>query len=221
MSFRKVHNAISTYENINVNFWHCTKNASSAMTIHLYGLDQNLTFDSVKESLGNNHWGIRKKLTLINRDAAVNNGRNNFFMCRDPFSRFISMYKDMTIKRPQRGIKAKIDPGWSPYELAVYLNNTPEEKSDIHFVSQYSFINPKNVATVLSINDNCASYTLNGANTTINIVHMEDITNTWKQEIPMLTNKAHETSGDEIILDKKTKNLIYARYKKDFDFFKY
>lgn len=188
--------SITEWPELGLNYWSITKCANSSIKVHLHELSGN--------TLANEFRGYRvnkKSLSkYISAETALSNGLINFTVTRNPYNRFLSAWRDLCIKRPERGIKAHIDVSWSPLQLAEYCLDKSDSDLDVHFRSQNWFVN-KNIE---------------------HIFQLENLHTQWCLDIPILKHHAHRTIDPaDTKLCEKTKEIVNERYSVDFERFNY
>jgi len=188
--------AITQWSNLGVNFWPIYKCGTTTVLNHFQILSTGI--QNINDEIKFKRSFAKQK--VISPELALKNGLKNFTVVRNPWYRFCSMYKDMFIKRPKRGKKANISLDWSPIEFAQFLSNTSDADLDIHFKSQFIFVEPY-------VND-------------LEIIKLENI-NKWSLDIPAPQFNHHNTNHIDIEFNSDTKEIILNRYQKDFEFFNY
>lgn len=183
---KKLYN-ISVWPEYKLNFWGVPKSGNSAIKVALAKLNVNDSkFDLFWVHDVNN-------VTYVDRHTALSNGYKNFTVIRHPYERFISLYKDLGIKRPIIETN-NID------EFIDYVVQTTDLKCNPHFKSTSYYITENdNVLVDDVINLKNAGEYLSKYGLTLNIVN--------------------NIKNLKIELTTKQKQSIYQRYKKDFELF--
>lgn len=187
---------ITTWPGLELNYWSIIKCANSSIKVHLHELSGNKLANEFKD------YRINKKSLskYISAEIALSNGLINFSITRNPYDRFLSAWRDLCIKRPQRGIKANIDVKWSPLQLAEFCLVKSDQELDVHFRSQDWFVDQK----------------------VEHIFQLENLSRQWCLDIPILTHHAHKSSDlVDVKLCSEAKKLVKERYSVDFERFNY
>jgi hypothetical protein len=118
-----------------INYWGITKAGNTSIKFALIELHKK---KSIKNSNLYKTWvHSEHNGTYISKDQALTNGKINFTVIRNPYTRFESMWKDIK-RRPDQFFKNKrID---TLEEFFDYLERTEDEKRNVHFRSQSYFI---------------------------------------------------------------------------------
>lgn len=185
---------ISSWDKLKVNFWAIPKCASTTIKTHLYLLENNTTPDTSTFFVHD-----EKYVKFINEIEASQNDYINFTVTRDPYERFISIYNDLILSRPQRGIRAGLNPEMSLNDLIEFIDTSNYDILDIHLRPQSYFIT-KNILC-------------------INLQHLQ---HDWPFNFssPMfIINKSKNVINKQLSINQKDK--IYTLYKPDFIKFNY
>lgn len=186
-----------TYKKINItvwpqhklNYWGITKCANSAVKSSLLGH----TVKNIHKRDKSLH--SSQNVTYISQEAALSNGNTNFTLTRDPYERFISLYKDFGCDR-FKAINLTTSVSFD-YFLEYVFEKFPTDDCNIHFKSQCSFITKDNK---LLFN---------------NVFTLPQVTKFLKRR-GMIMHEANVSKPQEIILTDAHKEKIYNRYKNDF-----
>lgn len=145
------------------------------------------------------------KLNYINDKQALANDYANFTVTRNPYERFISMYKDFGIRRPYGALKRIIDferEMTFDYFLSLVLEHMSTDKCNKHIRSQTSFICKKGNVLVEEI---------------IDLKNLQSFFDRYN----ITLRQYNKTSDDVINLTQEQKNKIYNRYESDFELLGY
>lgn len=126
---------ISSWPNIRLNYWGITKCGNTSTKIALLN-ESGVSFDIDNKSSTNAEIHSLSYIQYITPEDAMNNGYKNFTIVRNPYDRFISMYKDSQ-RRPSilgtKNIKTVTD-------LINHIEKTEDHKRNVHLRSQSYFI---------------------------------------------------------------------------------
>lgn len=186
-----------TYKKINItiwpqyrlNYWGITKCANSAVKSSL--MNHNVkNINKRDKSLHSS-----KNVTYISQEAALSNNYVNFSVTRDPYERFVSLYKDFGCDRYKAiGLQDSVS---FDYFIDYALEKFPNDNCNIHFKSQSSFIANKyellfdNVFDISRVPEFLLSYGVN-------------------------LNYANVSKSQEVILSSVHRQRIFDRYENDF-----
>jgi nitrous oxide reductase len=186
---------ISKWDSLELNYWAITKCGNTSVKAAL------LAKCGVKHQNKDeiNAWVHDiSNVKYITSQEAINNGYVNFSVTRNPYDRFISMYKD--VKRRHNHFFREITVETID-DLLQYIKNTPEKDRDIHFKSQSYFICDKNGKILVDI-----------------VYDIDKINKIFDMQL----NKLNEIVTDKkIILSKKQTTDIEILFANDFEFLKY
>jgi hypothetical protein len=186
-----------TYKKINItvwpqhklNYWGITKCANSAVKSSLLGH----TVKNIHKRDKSLH--SSQNVTYISQDAALSNTYTNFTVTRDPYERFISLYKDFGCDRYKSiGLENTVT---FDYFLEYVLEKFPNDDCNIHFKSQCSFITKNNQFMF------------------DNVFKMPQLIKFFKRQ-GIQMHEANVSKEQEVILTNNHKEQIYNRYKNDF-----
>ena len=186
---------ISTYNNLKLNFWAITKCGNTTVKTHLYNLNNNTVFNHKKQTKIHS----KEFLSYIDKDNASKNGFINFTVVRNPYDRFLSMYKDLVLSRPKRGLSAGLKSNTTVDEMLSFIESIPNESRDVHFKTQISFID---------------------VNLDIKVIDLKNLSN-WQLNIPAPETTRHKSKSNFNNLTEIQKEKIYKIYKEDFIRFNY
>lgn len=187
---------ITVWPLLGVNFWGITKCANSTMKIHLYELENNAKFEAKKDTK------IHKPIYVnyISEEEALQNNLTNFTITRNPYDRFVSIYRDMVKSRPRRGRQAGLSSDSNIDQVLSLISEIPNNERDVHLRTQYSFI----------------------PYTQITKIDVKDILSKWPLDFPapnFIKNKSSYT--DSIQLTEEQRKKVYEIYKEDFVYLDY
>lgn len=194
----KIRYNISQWDHLKLNYWGITKCGNTSVK---YSLIQSSGLKNVykkADASGADSWiHNEKNAKYIDRETALKNGYLNFTVVRNPYDRFLSMYKDV-LRRGPHFFKKKAHNIKSPSDLLDFISKIPDHKREVHFRSQCYFItNEKGDLLVDKIID------VNNAS------EISDITK-FKIETKNSIQK-------NITLDEKDRKRVYEIYKNDFN----
>ncbi len=126
---------ISYWPRAGVNLWGVPKCGTTAMKHYLYERECGKPFEGPEMN-------IHSACEYITPEEANSNGLRNWGTVREPVERFMSIWKDLCVKRPERGRDAGISPCWTPEELARFL--WLESAEDVHLLPQWEFLSDAN-----------------------------------------------------------------------------
>lgn len=183
---------ITVWPTLGYNFWGITKCGNTTVKTHLYELATGKQFAEKK------HIRIHgvKDIIYTSRETALENGLRNFAVTRNPYDRFVSMYSDLILSRPKRGIKAGLDPDMSVDDLLDFVRDN--ETLDVHLRTQSSFI-PVHQFLTFDIRQ----------------------LSTWPLTLEPVKQKRHPSKVKHIGLNAIQKCRVYELYRKDFHNFNY
>ena len=177
---------ISTWPGLGYNYWGITKCGSTTVKTHLYQLETGNVFENKK------HTKIHGEVDYITQEQALSNGLLNFATTRNPYDRFLSMYSDMVLSRPKRGIKAGVSPEMSVNDLLDFIQGTDD--LDVHFKKQTDFIPNRGML----------------------IIDIKQLGN-WPLPLTPITLKKHTSKIKHIGLNQLQKERVYLLYQDDFE----
>jgi hypothetical protein len=188
---------ISKWDNLGLNYWGITKCGNTSIKYALIQTSKAPIAYSKKDKFGADSWVHNEdNASYIDIDTALSNGHRNFTVVRNPYDRFISMFKDTQRRhdhffRKNRNVKIKtID------DLISFIENTPDEIREVHFRSQSSFISRHDVVLPEFV---------------------FDITNTVKIQEFLNVRMSHmNLIKSDTQLTPSQKKRIYDIYQKDF-----
>lgn len=123
---------ISTWDKIGLNFWGVPKAGNTSIKYLLHQVSGN----DILESDDKTQWVHNHEFTTyISPNQAIDNGFANIAVTRNPYKRFISMWKDVERRGPEFAVSCKtVD------EFLFYLENTLDKKRNVHFRTQRYFL---------------------------------------------------------------------------------
>lgn len=194
---------ITQWPTLRLNYWGICKTGFSSMVLTLINRSAPvLTLEHLENEFKDKKWACFEDfgVTYITESQAASNGNLNFTVVRHPFARFVSMYKDLFIKRPNRGIKANIDPSWTLEHFAEWVQDKDDYDLDIHFKSQTSYL--------LGAPFDLMLFDLNNLSVS-------------KSNFPRPLLRVNSTPGIKIENIEKIKSLVYERYRSDYNLLNY
>ena len=213
-----VSRGISTYPKLNLNYWAIHKNASSTLKVHFTMLENNLgMFDvNVYDRLDpkaklrmENRYSDDVGMNYINVFEALSNGRVNFMVTRNPYTRAMSTYK-MFYK----------DNWWKT--KAIWRKWFGDNLTLVEFY---------NIVYLEELWDNYdpvfspQSHFLATSKENYKIVGLEDMIKNWPLDCSAPRIKVNYTSWNQKEMDehftKEAYNIINGIYYEDFDIFNY
>jgi hypothetical protein len=141
MSTIKLKYNISCWNSLGLNYWGVTKCGNTSIK-HSLILSSNLSSLHHKDDKhGTDSWvHDEKNVSYIDIKTALSNGNTNFTVVRNPYDRFISMYKD-TQRRPNHFFrKYKNTRISSVDDLLSFIERFADHDREIHFRSQCYFL---------------------------------------------------------------------------------
>jgi len=192
---------ITAWDNYKLNYWAIPKCANTAIKACLAGKPSNNEYSREK-------WVHNPtNLNYITDKQAFKNGYTNFSVIRHPYERFISLFKDHGMQRPFKKIfneKNQHMVGNLDYFInAVFEKYPTDHGCDAHVRSLSFYLvkdNKVRIDNVLLITD--AANFLNKYNVTLKQINKTD---------PSIS----------VTLNDKHKEMIYERYKQDFEIFQF
>lgn len=187
-----------------VNYIGITKCGNTSMKHHLYELENGQRFPKEQASIKIHSGNHTKAATL---EQANQNGYKNIIVVRHPFTRFMSMWKDMVMTRPDRGKLAGVHNYKTPLQLIKWILDQEIQDLDVHFLPQYIFAADVKDPYILPL-ENIPEWS--------NIVDLDyDIR-------PLLNeNETSEVHIDSKFITKELKELVFKMYFEDFKRFNY
>lgn len=181
---------ITSWPKYNLNYWGIPKCANTSVKLALSNQTVQNQFATSKK--------IHKDVNYISQTEALNNKHINFTVIRNPYDRFISLYKDWGLRRSNRYLNFEL-PVKFDYFLNYILDNfSTDDTSETHFKSQSYWITSKQrllVDKIFTIEQ--AQHFLSSYNLTLEI--------------------SNKTKDYDIILTELQKEKIHNRYRKDFE----
>jgi len=190
---KRIYN-ITQWDAYKLNFWGISKCANTAVKVALcekkYGAK--MRYSKVK-------WVHNpKNVMYITPEMAKNNNYFNFTVTRNPYTRFISMYKDVGLRRPLVNIRHIEELSIDTFLDAVEeMFELPEKTMDPHVRTQTSWIFEDNICLVNKVMD-------------IKAVH------SFLQKYNLKFEMVNVIESDPIQLTQKQRKRIYKLYKEDF-----
>ena len=180
---------ITAWSKLGLNYWGITKCGNTTVKTHLYELENGV------DVLERKHTRIHGyNLNYITYCEAMSNGLLNFAVTRHPFDRFMSMYNDLVLSRPKRGLKAGVESNWSINQLLDWLEGQNLNTVDVHFRTQSSFI----------------------PTTGILLIDIKQLS-AWPLPIPPIQKRRHTSKVKTMSqLDAFQKTRLYKLYAEDF-----
>lgn len=190
---------ISSWPNLKINYWAVPKCGNTAIKVSLSQTKKIINPYSKAKWVHNTNI-----IEYIDRSTAFSNSFENFAVIRNPYERFISLYKDFGLRRPLRELKSNFiemkDLDKFIEIICNYIKDNDSVNPHIRTMSSYLIDNdnvlPENVFDIKNVND----YLL-------------------KKNVVLRT--VNKTSEENILLSSSQKNKIYEMYKEDFINFNY
>lgn len=192
---------VTKWDKLGVNYWAIPKSGNTSMKIHLWELQYGRKFESNPMDIHYNKT-FSKDVVKISVSEANQSNLYNFTVCRNPYSRFKSMYKDLCTTRLERGRLAGCSPDWSIEDFCDFVINhdDPVNTLDAHFLEQHRFIDESRCD--------------------VSIFKLESLYDDWKLPFPPMIRTSNRTEGI-VELNDYTKESIYKFYREDFEVFGY
>jgi len=183
---------ITVWPTLGYNFWGITKCANTAVKTHLYELATKQRFTDKK------HTRIHGVDSIIyaSRQEAMENGLRNFSVTRNPYDRFLSIYSDLILSRPKRGVTAGLDSDMKVDDVLDFVQSATE--LDVHLRTQSSFI-PVHQFLTFDVRQLA----------------------TWPLALDPVKHKRHQSKIKHIRLNTLQKERVYQLYQEDFANFNY
>ena len=195
---------ISWYPELNLNYFAVTKSVGTAMMASLGKIDiidpNSSRYDYVYDSV-----------TFITKEYAQTNGCKNISVIRHPYNRVKSLYKHFVLKDPSRtkelltGLEVGDIKGIDDF-VAKVIPHFPAKNPNHHLKSICHFLCSENGKVI------------------------PDLIFKIEEDIERIKNflashgcelKVANTSSFDIKLSKESKDIIFERYQKDFNLFKF
>lgn len=176
---------ISTWEKLGVNFWGIPKAGNTSIKYLLHYTSGN----PMQPDDDKNQWVHHiKNTSYITPEQALENGHKNIAVTRNPYERFASMWKDVKRRKRLFGLTTcdTIE------DFIKMLEETPDEKRNVHFRSQCYFLKIDNIECI-------------------------DIRNTDKLQSFFNTDIPHKNSiKDDVDMSSEIRERVYKLFKDDF-----
>ena len=193
---------ITSWEKLNVNYWGIPKSGNSSVKKKL--IESSTDIHEVDDSIHTYDHHIYHSIAVckyITKKEAISNGFTNFTLVRNPYNRFISMFKDL--KRTGTDYFSIKEKNVNTVDnLLHFIENTETSNLNYHFRSQSSFV------------------FVNGKIAAEKVFKLEEMK---KLELFLNLGKfdiVNKIDAD-IVLTEKQKEKIYDIYHKDFKLFGY
>ena len=192
------------YPELNVNYFAVTKAVCTAMMASLGKID-------IIDSNSSRYDYIYDSLTFITKEYAQTNGCKNISVIRHPYNRVISLYKHFVLKDPSR-VK-ELQTGLEVNDLkdvddfvAKVIPHFPAKNANHHLKSINYFLGDKKGNVVPDL-----------------IFKIEEDKEKIKIFLASLgcDFKVANTSSFNVELSNESKDIIFERYQKDFNLFKF
>jgi len=182
---------ITSYNQYKLNYWAIPKCANTSIKSALLNKIRKNTYHQNKwvHKNRNNPW--------LEFEEAINNNFINFTVTRNPYDRFLSLYKHFGVLEPFAELKNKkinLD-----YFVNFICNEYGDDKTcNYHVRQQIFYISDQNLK--ICVDD---------------VYKLENIDNFWKKySLPKVV--VNKSKTNDFSLTNSQKELIYQRYKKDF-----
>ena len=182
---------ITSWDTYNLNYWGVPKCANTSIKHSLSGNKIENPFSIAKSIHKSN------SINYITRQDALSNGFTNFSVVRNPYDRFLSLYKDWGTRRNNKELSFKIPVSFDyflDYTLDKFYN---DDVSETHFKSQTYWL-------------------ANGADLLIENIFTTDKVVDFLKKYNVELVVSNKTKDIDVNLNKKQKSKIYKRYEKDF-----
>ena len=192
MNEEKIKNTynISVWPELKLNFWGIPKAGNTSIKYLLHQKSGNSM--QIDDDL--NQWVHQAKNTYyITPEEAMNNGFTNFTVTRNPYDRFLSMFKDVL----RRGGSMGLSRCRTIENFVAHLELTPDERRNVHFRSQCHFLRDHDIMHM-------------------DISDTEKLSNFFQCEVP------HKNAIKKSIeMNEHLRKRVYAIYAADFEKFGY
>ena len=180
---------ISKWDSSRINFWGITKSGNTSIKKALIK-KQN---PDIQSSDPSDQWVHSFDYAeYITREEALQNGYYNFTVVRDPYQRFLSMYKDSLIRPHIYNMRIE-----NQQQLIAHVCSKPDEQLNMHLRSQSYFV---------------------GYEDCIDFYKLEEIGDVS----PMGLEVEHTNAiSGKIEFEDGVKEMVETRYRQDFEMFGY
>ena len=181
---------ISCWPKLNLNFWGITKAGNTSIKYLLHQQSDHV----MKSGDDKEQWVHKIDYTdYISIEEAMNNGFTNFTVTRNPYDRFLSMFKEVLRRDDSLGLfRCR-----TIENFVLHLELTPDEKRNVHFRSQCHFLRDHDILR-MDIDD------------------VETLSNFFQCEIP------HKNAIKKSIeMNEHLRKRVYRIFAADFEKFGY
>lgn len=175
---------IIRWDEFNINYWAIPKNASTSLKRAYIEAIGGKTSDPHRD----------ERTIYITNKEALSNGYGNMAVTRNPYNRFISMYRQVSVHTGDKGLNSnKIK---NVNDFIAYIKSQKDDARNVHFKTQSNYVNYPNI-----------NY--------YDISQMRKLSDDLGFKVP------HNNKGNSRQLTDQQKELVYEIYKIDFDNFGY
>jgi hypothetical protein len=202
MTTTKLKYNISCWNSLKLNYWGITKCGNTSIKHALITVSNSIVQEQKTDKHGADSWVHNEKNALyIDTKTALLNGNTNFTVVRNPYDRFISMYKDTQRRHSHFFRRYKNVSVASINDLITFIEGISDNDREVHFRSQCYYITDKDrilPSIVFDVND---------------AESIEKFLNTKVQRMNSINN--------QIELNEEQKQRVFRIYQKDFELLGY
>ena len=186
---------ITSWKVSKLNYFGITKCGNTSMKKLLISIEKPQLLKSMTDRIHKMYHSANILNNYIPKEEALTNGYVNFALTRNPYDRFLSMYKDQ-LKRPRTFWFEKKK---TMEELIDHIASIPDTERNPHMRSQHFYVGDVKGIVLINVDNETA----------FNVFSKKYLNG---KKLPVVNT----TSGD-YELPKKVKEKVYKVYRKDFD----